>query len=63
MSSKRHPSALRAAHQFLNDCKRCITAHSLAMFLPQIGDSVQQVQLADASARRLDLDEAAHCDP
>jgi hypothetical protein len=41
---------------------RCITTHSLAMFLPQIGDSVQQVQLAGASARRLDLDEAAHCD-
>ena len=40
----------------------CITAHSLAMFLPQIGDSVQQVQLAGAAARRLDLDEAAHCD-
>ena len=42
---------------------RCITTHSLAMFLPQIGDSVQQVQLAGASVRRLDLDEAAHCDP
>ncbi|SMH63986.1 protein of unknown function [Acidithiobacillus ferrivorans] len=23
MPSKRQPSALRAAHQFLNDCKRC----------------------------------------
>ena len=45
-----------------NDHSRCITAHSLAMFLPQIGDSVQQVQLAGASVRRLDLDEAAHCD-
>lgn len=45
-----------------NDRFRCITAHSLAMFLPQIGDSVQQVQLADASARCLDLDEAAYCD-
>lgn len=50
-------------HCILNDQLRCITAYSLAMFLPQIGDSVQQVQLAGASARRLDLDEAAHCDP
>ena len=29
-----------------NGSFRCITAHSLAMFLPQIRDSVQQVQLA-----------------
>ena len=46
----------------VNDCFRCITAHSLNMFLPQIGDFVQQVQLAGAAARRLDLGEATHCD-
>ena len=49
-------------HCILNDQLRCITAHSLAMFLPQIGDSVQQVQLAGALACRLYLDETAHCD-
>ena len=42
---------------------RCITTHSLAMFLPQIEDSVQQTYLAGAPAHRLDLNEAAHCDP
>ena len=46
-----------------NDRFRCITAHSLAIFLPRVEDFVQQAQLVCCLARFQDVDQAAHGDP
>lgn len=44
-------------------CSRCITIHSLAIFLPRVEDFVQQAHLVRPLARCVDMDQTAHSDP